>query len=56
MKRKLTGLNHARETRNISRTCRYFSISRKVYYKWKRRYKNFGEEGLINGKPSPDRH
>jgi transposase-like protein len=24
--------------RNVARTCRYFGISRKTYYKWKRRY------------------
>ena len=53
IKRKLAVLNHAKETGNISKTCRYFGISRMVYYKWKRRYDKLGEEGLINGKPCP---
>ena len=46
-------LNHARDTGNISKTCRYFGISREAYYKWKRRYDESGEEGLVNRKPCP---
>ena len=53
IKRKLAVLNHAKESGNISRTCRHFGISRQVYYKWKRRCEKLGEEGLINGKPCP---
>jgi transposase InsO family protein len=53
IKRKLAVLNHAKETGNISKTCRYFGISRMVYYKWERRYEKLGEQGLINGKPCP---
>ena len=26
------------EPRNVARTCRHFGISRKAFYKWKRRY------------------
>lgn len=48
IKRKLAVLNHAKQIKNISKTCRYFGISREVYYKWKRRYDKLGEEGLIN--------
>lgn len=53
IKRKLAVFNHATETGNISKTCRYFGISRAVFYKWKRRYEKLGEEGLITGKPCP---
>jgi transposase InsO family protein len=53
IKRKLAVFNHALQTGNISKTCRYFGISRQVYYKWKRRYAKLGEQGLINGKPCP---
>lgn len=53
IKKKLAVLSNARETGNISKTCRYFGISREAYYKWKRRYEHHGEEGLINGKPWP---
>jgi transposase-like protein len=34
--RKLRILNHAKETRNISKTCRYFGVSREIFYRWKR--------------------
>jgi len=29
--RKLRILNHAKETKNISKTCRYFGISREIF-------------------------
>ena len=51
--RKLRILNHGRESGNISKTCRYFGISREIYYQWKRSYKELGEKGLINSKPCP---
>ncbi len=50
---KLKILKYAKETRNISKTCRYFGISRQVFYKWKRRYDEYGEEGLVSRKPGP---
>ena len=36
----------AGESRNVARICRYFGISRKAFYKWKRRYLAHGEAGL----------
>ncbi|MDA8215932.1 MAG: hypothetical protein M0Z64_11760 [Nitrospiraceae bacterium] len=33
IKRKLAVLEHAKESGNISKTCRYFGISREAYYK-----------------------
>jgi transposase len=53
IKRKLAVLNHAEEIGNISKACRYFGISRQVFYKWKRLYQLRGDIGLINGKPCP---
>ena len=32
--------------RNVARTCRHFGISRKTFYKWKRRYDEHGGAGL----------
>ncbi|MBE3142801.1 MAG: helix-turn-helix domain-containing protein [Planctomycetes bacterium] len=32
----------------MSKTCRYFGISRNAFYKWQRRYVELGEVGLIN--------
>ena len=34
--RKLRVPEHAKETGNVSKTCRYFGISRETYYCWKR--------------------
>ena len=33
---KLKIFKYAEEMRTISKACRYFGISRQVYYKWKR--------------------
>jgi transposase len=52
--RKLRVLAHAKETGNVSKTCRYFGISREIFYQWKRAYEERGEEALINRKPCPE--
>lgn len=52
--RKLKVLHHARATGNITKTCRYFGISRETFYQWKRNYEQKGEQGLINSKPCPE--
>lgn len=49
--RKLKILNHATETGNVSKTCRYFGISRETLYQWKRAFDTHGEQGLINKRP-----
>jgi len=36
----------AERSRNIARTCRHFGLSRKTFYKWKRRYECDGAAGL----------
>ena len=51
IKRKLRVLNHVKETGNVIKTCRYFGVSRAIFYRWKTVYEKFGEEGLINSKP-----
>jgi transposase len=53
IRRKLRILNHAKESRNVSQTCRYFGISREIFYRWKRAYEKDGETALINSKPCP---
>ena len=52
---KLKIFKYAEEMRNISKACRYFGISRQVYYKWKRSYDEEGEKGLASRKPGPKR-
>jgi transposase InsO family protein len=56
IRRKLKVLAHAKETGNVSKTCRYWGISRDTFYRWKRDYKSKGESGLINSKPCPENH
>lgn len=51
--RKLRALNYAEQIGNVSKTCRYFGISRDTFYRWKRDYHQNGEQGLINSKPCP---
>src|ERR1700722_5252380 len=54
IRRKLRILSHGKENTNVSKTCRYFGISREKYYKWKRDYEAKGEVALINSKPCPE--
>ena len=43
----------AESSRNVARTCRHFGISRHTFYKWKRRYDEFGEAGLSDRPRTP---
>jgi transposase-like protein len=46
---RLGFLRHFEEvTHNVSKTCRYFGISRNAFYKWQRRYVELGEAGLLD--------
>jgi transposase InsO family protein len=46
-KRRPAILRHAEEiTGNVSLTCRYYGISRQIFYTWKRRYDAHGLDGL----------
>jgi len=51
--RKKRILAHAAAIGNVSKTCRYFGISREIFYRWKRAYEAEGESALINSKPCP---
>lgn len=51
IRRKLRVLEHAKESGNVSLTCRYFGISRESFYEWKRAFAAKGEEGLVNRRP-----
>lgn len=46
--RKERIFSYVEEAGNITKTCRYFGISRETFYDWKRRYAASGDEGLIN--------
>ncbi len=51
--RKKRVLAHAEDIGNISKTCRYFGISRETFYQWRRAYTKKGDMGLVNSKPCP---
>ncbi|MFC1565111.1 IS481 family transposase [candidate division KSB1 bacterium] len=53
IKRKLRALKHFEETGSVSKTSRYFGISRQSFYSWKKAYEELGEKGLVNSKPCP---
>ena len=46
IKRELRVFNHAKETGNISKTCRFIDISRQSFYVRKRAFDKFREQGL----------
>jgi transposase InsO family protein len=51
---RLAIIRHAQEvTHNVSRTCRYYGITRQAYYKWLRRYEAGGLEALRDGSSRP---
>jgi len=48
-------LHFKQVSRNVSRTCRFFGISRTQFYYWLRRYDAEGRAGLLDRKPGPAR-
>ena len=51
---RLAIIRHAQElTGNVSKTCRYYGISRQVYYKWLRRYEEGGIDALRDRSSKP---
>src|SRR3954453_14333761 len=54
IRHRLAVLRHAAEVSgNVAQTCRYYGISRTVFYKWRRRYDEFGEDGLRDRSRAP---
>jgi transposase-like protein len=52
--RRLAVIGHAREvTGNVAMTCRYYGISRQVFYTWLRRYEAEGPAGLRDRSKRP---
>jgi transposase InsO family protein len=53
-KRRLAIIRHAEEvTGNVALTCRYYGISRQVFYTWRRRYDADGLDGLRDRSSRP---
>jgi transposase InsO family protein len=54
---RLRVLHHYEQvTRNVSRTCRFFGISRTLFYRWRDRYRQKGLPGLQDGARGPRHH
>ncbi len=52
---RLRVLRQAGDERNVARVCRRFGISRKSFYKWKRRHAEHGDAGLCDRPRTPHR-
>src|SRR5262249_9944392 len=50
---RLKLLRQAADERNVARVCRRFGISRKSFYKWKRRHAEHGDAGLCDRSRMP---
>ena len=50
---RLKVLQAATDAGNVARTCRHFGISRKTFYKWRRRYQEHGDTGLADRARAP---
>jgi len=53
VKVRLKWIQHYKKTQNISKTCRYFGMSRITLYRWYERYKKEGLEGLYDKPKTP---
>jgi transposase InsO family protein len=53
---RLRVIQHAgEEGRRVTQTCRHFGISRKTFYKWKKRYDAHGDAGVCDRPRTPHR-
>jgi transposase-like protein len=50
---RLRVLRQATDDGNVARVCRRFGISRKSFYKWKRRHAELGDAGLCDRPRTP---
>jgi len=56
IRRKLRVLQHAEESGNVHKTCRYFGIGRASFYRWRHALRKHGEQGLANARSVPHNH
>lgn len=53
IRRRLCVLAHAQTTRNVSKTCRFYGISRDTFYAWRKAHRAGGEAALEPRKRGP---
>jgi len=53
VRRRLAVLIHAQGSRNVSKTCSFFGISRDTFYAWRTAHRSGGEPGLRPRKRGP---
>lgn len=53
---KLRIWQHAEETGDVAKTCRYFGIGRSSFCRWRDAQRKDGEEALVNKPPIPKWH
>ena len=56
IRRKRRVLEHAVDSGNVAKTCRYFGVPRSSFYRWRNVYLEHGEEGLRCKKPIAKSH
>jgi transposase InsO family protein len=54
-RQRVKWFDHYRQSNNVSKTCRYFGISRKTFHKWKKRYSNYYLPSLESRSRKPRR-
>lgn len=56
VQRKIAAIEYAEKWGNVSKACRTFRVSRAGFYRWKKRYDEYGEDGLKLRKPIAKDH
>ena len=56
VRRKKRLVDFAVESGNVTKTCRYFGISRSSLYRWRNVYQEHGEDGLQGTRPIAKSH
>jgi transposase InsO family protein len=54
--RSQSAIEWAEKWGNVSKACRTFCVSRSGFYRWKKLYEEYGEEGLKHRKPIAEDH
>jgi len=48
IQRKRGVIEYAEQIGNVRKACRYYGVARSTFYLWRARYRELGDEGLIN--------